>query len=50
MKLHTRLKEQCNKNNATFFEINDNYIGEMNNVYMWIDEQVKSRVNSSNFT
>jgi 2-phosphoglycerate kinase len=40
IKLHTKLKELCRKNNAKFFEINDDYKGEMNNVYKWIDEQV----------
>ncbi len=43
IKLHTQLKELYNKNNATFFEIDDDYIGEMSNVYKWIDEQIKSR-------
>ena len=43
IKLHTQLKELCNKNNATFFEIDDDYIGEINSVYKWIDEQVKSK-------
>jgi len=41
IKLHTQLKELCGKNNAKFFEINDDYIGEMNNVYKWIDKQIK---------
>lgn len=40
IKLHMQLKELCMKNNAKFFEINDDYEGEMNNVYKWIDEQV----------
>lgn len=40
-KLHTQLKENCRTNNAKFFEINDYYEGEMNYVYMWIDEQVE---------
>lgn len=44
IKLHTQLKELCNKNNATFFEINDDYIGEMKIAYKWIDEQVKRRM------
>lgn len=42
--LHTQLKERCARNNATFFEINENYIGEMNVVYKWIDEQVNSKI------
>ena len=43
IKLHTQLKELCSKNNATFFEIDDDYIGEMNIIYKWIDEQVKAK-------
>jgi putative acetyltransferase len=39
-KLHFQIKELCNKNNAKFFEINDDYVGEMKNVYKWIDEQI----------
>ena len=37
--LHTQLKERCRKYNAKFFEINEDYEAEMNNVYKWIDEQ-----------
>lgn len=40
-KLHTKLKERCRKNNSKFFEINDDYEGEMNDIYMWINEQVE---------
>jgi putative acetyltransferase len=43
IKLHTKLKELCNKNNVKFFEIDEDYIGEMNNVYKWIDEQVEAK-------
>lgn len=43
IKLHTQLKEQCRKNNAKFFEINDDYEEEINNVYKWIDEQVEAK-------
>jgi 2-phosphoglycerate kinase len=43
IKLHTQLKELCSKSNATFFEIDDDYIGEMNIIYKWIDEQVKAK-------
>lgn len=43
IKLHTKLKKLCSKYNATFFEIEEDYIGEMNIVYKWIDEQIKSR-------
>lgn len=39
--LHTRLKERCLKNNAMFYEINEDYEQEINQVYNWIDEQVK---------
>jgi 2-phosphoglycerate kinase len=41
IKYHSELKELCKKNNAKFFEINDDYAGEVNNVYKWIDEQVE---------
>jgi 2-phosphoglycerate kinase len=44
IKLHSRMKELCKKNNAKFFEINDDYVGEMVNVYNWIDEQVKAKL------
>lgn len=43
IKFHSQVKEICKKNDAKFFEINDDYIGEMNNVYNWIDEQVKAK-------
>lgn len=43
IKLHTQLKGLCRKYNAKFFEINNDYDGEMNNVYKWIDEQVKAK-------
>ncbi|WP_243156100.1 hypothetical protein [Clostridium sp. C2-6-12] len=41
IKYHLELKELCKKNNSNFFEINDDYAGEVNNVYKWIDEQVE---------
>lgn len=41
IKLHTRLKQRCTMNNVKFFEIDNDYGTEMDNVYMWIDEQVK---------
>lgn len=41
IKLHMQLKYLCNKYNANYFEINDNYEKEIINVYQWIDEQVK---------
>jgi hypothetical protein len=37
------MKERCRKNNTKFFEINDDYVGEMNRVYSWIDEQVEAK-------
>lgn len=43
IKMHTQVKELCKKNNAKFFEINDDYTGEMKNVYKWIDEQIKAK-------
>lgn len=43
-KLHLQLKEKCEKNNAKFFEINDNYKLEMNSVYKWIDDKVKANL------
>lgn len=33
IKLHSQNKELCKNNNAKFFEINDDYVGEMNHVY-----------------
>ena len=41
IELHTRLKEMCRANNAMFFEIDENYEKEMNEVYKWIDTQVE---------
>jgi putative acetyltransferase len=41
--LHTQLKELCMRNNAKFFEINDDYETEMSNVYKWIDEQIEMK-------
>lgn len=46
IKLHSQVKELCEKNNAQFFEINDNYTEEINNVYKWIDEQVEAKMQS----
>lgn len=46
IKLHSQVKELCKKNNAKFFEINDNYSEEINNVYKWIDEQVEAKMQS----
>ena len=43
IKLHKQLKELCRENNAKFFEINDDYEGEMTNVYKWIDEQIEAK-------
>lgn len=43
IKLHSKLKEFCNRNNEKFFEINDDYIGEMNDVYKWVDKQVEAK-------
>jgi putative acetyltransferase len=43
IKLHSQIKELCKKNDAVFFEINDDYVGEMSNVYQWIDEQVEAK-------
>ena len=37
---HSQLKALCQRNHAKFFEINEDYVEEMNNVYTWIDEQV----------
>jgi 2-phosphoglycerate kinase len=42
IKLHSHINELCRKNNVKFFEINDDYVGEMTNVYQWIDEQVQA--------
>ena len=44
IKLHSQVKECCKRHNVKFFEINDNYLEEMNNVYKWIDEQVQLRM------
>ncbi len=41
--LHNQLKTRCIKNNAVFFEINEDYTGEISNVYRWIDEQVETK-------
>jgi putative acetyltransferase len=43
IKLHLQVKELCIKNNANFFEISNDYAGEMNSVYKWIDEEVELR-------
>lgn len=43
IKFHWEIKERCKKNGAKFFQINDDYAGEMNNVYKWIDEQVEAK-------
>lgn len=43
IKLHSRVKERCETNNAKYFEIDDDYVSEMNNVYKWIDEQVEKK-------
>ncbi len=43
IKLHTKVKERCSENNAKFFEINEDYEAEINNVYTWIDEQVNEK-------
>ncbi|ERK30875.1 2-phosphoglycerate kinase [Clostridium intestinale] len=42
IKLHSKVKKLCNENNANFFEINENYIEEISNVYKWIDEQIEA--------
>lgn len=42
-KLHNQLKKRCKENNAEFFEINADYLGEISNVYKWIDEQVETK-------
>lgn len=41
IKLHWQVKELYKENNTNYFEIDDDYAGEMNNVYRWIDEQVE---------
>ena len=46
IKLHKQLKELCRENNAKFFEIIDDYEGEMHKVYKWIDEQVEAKQRS----
>ncbi|WP_234124314.1 2-phosphoglycerate kinase [Clostridium hydrogenum] len=46
IKLHSQVKELCKKNNAKFFEINNDYVVEMSNVYKWIDGQVKTKLQS----
>ena len=43
IKLHSQFKDLCKSNNAKFFEINDDYVGEMIHVYNWIDEQVEAK-------
>jgi putative acetyltransferase len=43
IKQHSQVKELCKRNDAKFFEINDDYVGEMNNVYKWIDEQLEEK-------
>lgn len=43
IKLHSQIKGLCKNNNVKFYEINDNYIGEIDNVYKWIDEQVEAK-------
>lgn len=42
IKLHSHINELCTRNNVKFFEINDDYLGEMTKVYLWIDEQVEA--------
>ncbi|MFD3157321.1 hypothetical protein ACFIJ5_10740 [Haloimpatiens sp. FM7330] len=46
IKLHAQLKELCKMNDVNFFEINDDYEEKMNNIYKWIDEQVKAKQRS----
>lgn len=43
IRMHTSLKERCMKYNAKFFEINDNYVQEMESVYKWIEEQAEAK-------
>ncbi len=42
-RLHTQLKERCRKNHTEFFEINDDYTGEIIRAYEWVDEQIKAK-------
>lgn len=44
IRLHSKMKERCNQNNATYFEIDDHYVSEMANVYNWIDERVEGKL------
>jgi len=46
IKLHSQVKERCKENNVMFFEINDNYSEEINNIYKWIGEQVQLKIRS----
>lgn len=49
IKLHSQINELCRKNNAKFFEINNDYVEEMTNIYKWIDDQVKAIGSYDNF-
>lgn len=40
---HLEQKEICAAHGAKFFEINENYLGEMEYIYKWIDVEVKKR-------
>lgn len=42
IKLHTQLKARCERNNAQFFEIENDYKAEISKVYEWIEQQVNS--------
>jgi putative acetyltransferase len=48
IRLQTQLKELFRINNANFFEINDDYEGEIKNIYEWIDRQVQAKRHSGN--
>jgi putative acetyltransferase len=41
--LHAQLRESCIINQANHFEIDNDYLHEINNVYRWIDEQVEAK-------
>lgn len=47
---HRRLKLVCSQHNSTYFEIEDKYEKEIENVYLWIDSQVEKQKSLSEKT
>jgi putative acetyltransferase len=41
---HLEQKAVCDKYNAAFFEIIENYLDEMNEIYKWIDLEISKLV------